>query len=71
MNNIITNAINHSPESEKVYANLHEEKDEIVLKVENTGTYIEENELKEIFKPFIELKNLVIGKVEVVDLDFI
>lgn len=56
VNNIITNAINHSPESEKVYANLHEEKDEIVLKVENTGTYIEENELKEIFKPFYRIE---------------
>ncbi|NFD30487.1 HAMP domain-containing histidine kinase [Clostridium botulinum] len=56
VNNIITNAINHSPESEKVYANLHEEKDEIVLKVENTGIYIEENELKEIFKPFYRIE---------------
>ncbi|WP_434295830.1 HAMP domain-containing sensor histidine kinase [Clostridium botulinum] len=56
VNNIINNAINHSPESEKVYANLHEEKDEIVLKVENTGIYIEENELKEIFKPFYRIE---------------
>ncbi|KEI89780.1 histidine kinase [Clostridium botulinum B2 433] len=56
VNNIITNAINHSPESEKVYANLHEEKDEIVLKVENTGIHIEENELKEIFKPFYRIE---------------
>lgn len=56
VNNIITNAINHSTESEKVYANLHEEKDEIVLKVENTGIYIEENELKEIFKPFYRIE---------------
>lgn len=56
VNNIITNAINHSPESEKVYANLQEEKDEIVLKVENTGIYIEENELKEIFKPFYRIE---------------
>lgn len=56
VSNIITNAINHSPESEKVYANLHEEKDEIVLKVENTGIYIEENELKEIFKPFYRIE---------------
>ncbi|NEZ75608.1 HAMP domain-containing histidine kinase [Clostridium botulinum] len=56
VNNIITNAINHSPESEKVYANLHEEKDEIVLKMENTGIYIEENELKEIFKPFYRIE---------------
>ncbi|MBO0566368.1 ATP-binding protein [Clostridium botulinum] len=49
MNNIITNAINHSPENEKVYASLYEERDEIILKIENTGIYIEENELKEIF----------------------
>lgn len=56
VNNIITNAINHSPENEKVYASLHEERDEIVLKVENTGIYIEENELKEIFKPFYRIE---------------
>nr|WP_277991705.1 HAMP domain-containing sensor histidine kinase [Clostridium botulinum] len=56
VNNIITNAINHSPENEKVYASLYEERDEIILKIENTGIYIEENELKEIFKPFYRIE---------------
>lgn len=56
VNNIITNAINHSPENEKVYASLYEERDEIIIKIENTGIYIEENELKEIFKPFYRIE---------------
>ncbi|APF25613.1 HAMP domain protein [Clostridium sporogenes] len=56
VNNIITNAINHSPENEKVYASLYEERDKIILKIENTGIYIEENELKEIFKPFYRIE---------------
>ncbi|MGO5064914.1 MULTISPECIES: sensor histidine kinase [unclassified Clostridium] len=56
VNNIITNAINHSPENEKVYVSLYEERDEIVLKVENTGIHIDENEIKEIFKPFYRIE---------------
>ncbi|MCR1934142.1 sensor histidine kinase [Clostridium tepidum] len=56
INNIITNAINHSPENEKVYLNIYEEKDEIILIVENTGIHINEDEIKEIFKPFYRIE---------------
>ncbi len=36
--------------------NLYEERDEILLKVENTGIHIDENEIKEIFKPFYRIE---------------
>lgn len=56
IHNIITNGINHSRENEKVYVNLHRNKHEILLTVENTGVHIEEDEFKEIFKPFYRIE---------------
>ncbi|EJO5346638.1 HAMP domain-containing histidine kinase [Clostridium botulinum] len=56
VNNVITNGIIHSPENEKIYVTLYGEKGEIILRVENTGTHIEEDELEEVFKPFYRIE---------------
>lgn len=50
LSNILGNAVRHSPNGEKVYIELQE--DENVLVVENTGIYIPEEDLSNMFHPF-------------------
>lgn len=50
LSNILGNAVRHSPNGEKVYIELQE--DEKVLVVENTGIYIPEEDLSNMFHPF-------------------
>lgn len=54
--NIITNAINHSDEKEKVYIDTIEDNNKVLVRVENTGSKIDEKELEEIFKPFYRIE---------------
>ncbi|KEH96788.1 HAMP domain-containing sensor histidine kinase [Clostridium massiliodielmoense] len=54
--NVITNAIKHSYENEKVYVSMYEDTEKVLLKVENTGVNIDEEEIKEIFKPFYRIE---------------
>ena len=50
--NLILNAIIHSPEGNNIYINIISNKKHSILEIINTGINIEENELKNIFKPF-------------------
>lgn len=56
LSNIINNALKYSPEGEKVTINLYKNNDGIVFKVVNTGVYIEESDIKEVFKPFYRVE---------------
>ena len=50
LSNILGNAVRHSPNGENVYIELQE--DEKLLVVENTGIYIPEKDLPNMFHPF-------------------
>lgn len=50
LSNILGNAVRHSPNGEKVYIELQE--DEKLLVVENTGIYIPEEDMSNMFHPF-------------------
>ena len=50
LSNILGNAVRHSPNGENVYIELQE--DEKLLVVENTGIYIPEKDLSNMFHPF-------------------
>jgi len=49
------NAIKYSKENETIIINLYE-KDNIYLEIENTGSNIDDNLIKEIFKPFYRIE---------------
>ncbi len=52
MSNIIGNAVRHSPNSEDVYVYLLIDEKRKVLVIENTGVFIQETDLENIFNPF-------------------
>lgn len=56
LSNIINNALKYSPEGEKIIINLYLSNEEIIFKVVNTGVHIEENDIKEVFKPFYRVE---------------
>jgi len=56
ISNVINNSITHSARNEKVFINLWEEKDQVVLTVENTGAHIDETEFEKLFNPFYRIE---------------
>ena len=52
LKNLILNAIIHSPEENDIYINIIYNKKHSILEIINTGVNIDEDELKNIFKPF-------------------
>lgn len=52
LSNIIGNAVRHSPHNENVFISLQTEENEYILRVENTGVLISEEELQNMFTPF-------------------
>ncbi len=53
--NLLSNALFYSPEDAKVIIRS-EEGENIVLSIENTGVYIEEENIKKIFEPFYRVE---------------
>lgn len=56
LTNILNNAIFHSENGAEVYLFLENGKDGIELYVENTGSYIDEEEIVKIFNPFYRVE---------------
>lgn len=56
ISNVINNSITHSARNENVFMNLWEEKDQVVLTVENTGVHIDETEFEKLFNPFYRIE---------------
>lgn len=56
ISNIVSNAMKYSPEGENILVSLKKEENHAILKVKNSGVTIEENDLKEIFKPFYRVE---------------
>jgi two-component system sensor histidine kinase VanS len=54
--NIINNSITHTERAEKVFVNLYEENETIVLIVENTGAHIDKAEFGKLFAPFYRIE---------------
>lgn len=52
ISNLIVNAVNYSPEHAQVIITLEEK----TLKVENTGVFIDEENLKKLFEPFYRVE---------------
>ncbi|KMT21184.1 HAMP domain-containing sensor histidine kinase [Clostridium cylindrosporum] len=56
LSNIINNAMKYSPEGEKIIINLKLIDNNANFSVINTGAQIDENDIKEIFKPFYRVE---------------
>lgn len=56
ISNVINNSIIHTARNEKVFVNLWEERDQVVLTVENTGVHIDETEFEKLFNPFYRIE---------------
>ncbi|GAA0776960.1 HAMP domain-containing sensor histidine kinase [Clostridium subterminale] len=56
ISNVINNSITHSARNETVFINLWEEKDQVVLTIENTGVHIDETEFEKLFNPFYRIE---------------
>ena len=55
LNNLITNAIVHSPEGNEIRINIYRSKNNNVLEIINTGVKIPQDEIEKIFEPFYML----------------
>lgn len=56
LSNVINNSITHSSKNARISITLARDGGNILLKVENTGVHIENEELEEIFKPFYRIE---------------
>lgn len=52
LSNIIGNAVKHSPENSKVDIKIDQKDDKVTFIVENTGVFINKDELSQIWEPF-------------------
>ena len=52
VSNVVSNAVKHSPQGEKVEIKLMKENENVVLTVENKGAQIEEGEILKVWEPF-------------------
>ena len=52
ISNVISNAINHSPEQQEIGIYLTKENENVVLTIENKGIQIDEGELSKLWEPF-------------------
>lgn len=55
LTNFITNAIRHVNENGTIYINMVDEKDKVSIEVENTGSFIAEEELDKIWDKFYKI----------------
>lgn len=52
LNNLMLNAIIHSPQNSEIYINLHQSNKNNILEIINTGIIIDDKEKNNIFEPF-------------------
>ncbi|TKD60467.1 response regulator [Flavobacterium sp. ASW18X] len=57
LTNLIGNAIKYSPEKEKVLIDINDNKDQLFIKVSNSGTSLSNDELKQLFNRFYRAKD--------------
>ena len=57
LNNLLSNAVKYNNEDGEVILNIHFEKNSLIIRVDDTGIGMTEDEISQLFKEFVRIKN--------------